>query len=239
MLTPLTTINETSNGYLYVASKDDRYLTSAIVSCETLKEYYPQAHVTLVTEPDFFDPSLMDIFDDVILGPSNNKRLKLWGLANSPYERTLYIDADCVIRHPDIAIVHDLLGDADIMLTRIRPYAGAFVYFPGGKLEDHCGVILFNNKEHTKTFMQKWWELWLLQESGEWKWDTTQYPDKDLRPWDQWSYWWLMNKTDSAIRREYFPEPDARWNFVNTYKSNECKPEDIVIYHHTINLRRE
>lgn len=228
--------NETNNGYLYAASKDTRYLTSAIISCETLKEVHPQAHVTLVTEPDFFESYLMDIFDDVILGPSN-KRLKLWALSQVSYDKTLYIDADCVIQHADIANVHDLLGDADIMLTRIRPYAGAQVYFPGGKLEDHCGVFLYNNKPHTRVFMKMWWEYWQGQESGSWTWDTNLYPDS-LRQWDQWSYWWLQNKTDYAIKRAYFPDPDARWNFVNTYKQSECPKDDIVIYHHTLNLKR-
>ena len=225
------------NGYLYAASKDIRYLTSAAYSCETLREQHPDAHVTLAIPKHFYDPFLEKYFDKILFSPDDNKRTKLWALSQTPYEKTLYIDADCVIKHPDIAHVHDLLGDHDIMLSRIRPYAGAFVYFPGGKLEDHCGVMLYNNSDKTIEFMKQWWELWQKQESGEWKWDTELYP-MDLKPWDQWSYWWLMNKTEYAIDRGYFPDPDARWNFVNTYKNSECPLEDIVIYHHTIDLKR-
>jgi len=84
--------------------------------------------------------------------------------------------------------------------------------------------------------MEQWWELWQKQKSGEWQWDTTLYPDEELRPWDQWSYWWLMNKTDHAVDRGYFPQPDSRWNFVHRYKAEECPKDKIVIYHHTINL---
>ena len=226
------------DGYLYAASGDERYLTSAVMSCESLKEYHSDAHVTLVVSEELYDNSLYHTFDQIIVAPTNDSRIKLWGLSRTPYQRTLYIDADCTIRHKDIAIVHDLLGDADIMLTKIRSYAGKFVFFRGGRLEDHCGVFLYNSKPHTIEFMHQWRELWLKQRSGEWQWDTELYPDKELRVWDQWTYWWLMNETEYAIKREYFPSPDARWNFVNFYKPDECPSEDIVIYHHTIDLGR-
>ena len=230
--------NLSVNGYLYVASKHAKYLTSAMYSAETLRDYYPEAQIAIVTEPSLYNEDLIDVFDKVIVGPEGNSRLKLWGLSHSPWKNTLYIDADCTIHHPDIANVFDLLGDNDIMLSKIRSYAGAFVHFPGGELSDHCGVILYNNKKHTIRFMSDWWQLWLKQESGEWKWDTDLYPDKELRPWDQWSFWWLINKHNYGLKKEYFPEPDARWNFVSTYKPEECPREDVVIYHHTIDLKR-
>ncbi len=224
------------DGYIYAASKHQKYVTSALYSAGTLRDYHPEAHITLYTEEEFLDSSLLDVFDNVVTeGAPSSKRLKLWALARTPYEKTLYIDADSAIQHADISKVFDELGDRDLMITKIRPYNGAFVYFPGGKLEDHCGVFLYNNKPHTIKFMQEWWNLWQKQESGEWKWDTSLYPDKELRPWDQWSYWWLMNKTDNDIDRGYF-DNDARWNYVNGY-IDECKPEDIVIYHHTVRLK--
>jgi len=226
------------DGYLYAASKHERYVTAAEYSAMSLRDFHPNAHITLHTEERFNRPSLLNVFDSVVTdGCPNNSRAKLWALSKTPYERTLYIDSDCEIVHTDISKVFDELGDHDIMLTKIRPYRGAFVYFPGGALEDHCGLFLYNNKPHTINFMQNWWDLWQVQQSGKWVWDTTLYPDKELRPWDQWSYWWLMNKTNHAIDRGYFSEPDARWNFVNGYKDEECPKEDIVIYHHTINMR--
>ena len=225
------------NGYIYVASRYERYLTSAVYSAESLREYHPEAHITLYTEERFYHDGLLDTFDHIVVDDvPNDSRAKLWALSRTPYEKTLYIDADSVIMHEDIATVFDYLGDHDLMLTKIRPYAGEFVYFPGGALEDHCGVILYNNKKQTINFMHQWWELWQKQKSGEWTWDTTLYPDEELRPWDQWSYWWLMNKTDHAVDRGYFPDPDARWNYVHRYKPTECHKDKIVIYHHTINL---
>jgi hypothetical protein len=225
------------DGYLYVASRYERYLTSAEYSAASLKDHHPDANITLFTEERFYHDGLLDTFDIVVTeGVPNDSRAKLWALSKTPYDRTLYIDADSVIQHADIANVFDELGDHDIMLTKIRPYRGAFVNFPGGSLDDHCGVFLYNNEEHTINFMRQWWELWKVQKSGKWQWDTTLYPDAELRPWDQWSYWWLQNKTNHAIDREYFPFPDARWNFVHGYKPEECAKEDIVIYHHTLDV---
>ena len=226
------------DGYIYVASRYERYLTSAEYSAASLKDYHPNAHITLFTEERFYHDGLYDTFDHIIVdGVPNDSRAKLWALSRTPYDRTLYIDADSVIQHADIAKVFDELGDADIMLTKIRPYAGAFVYFPGGALEDHCGVLLYNNEKHTINFMKQWWALWQVQKPGKWQWDTELYPDAELRPWDQWSYWWLQNKTNYAIDREYFPYPDARWNFVHQYKPEECPKDEIVIYHHTLDMK--
>lgn len=225
------------NGYIYVATKHQRYVTAAEYSASSLRDFHPDAHITLYTEEQYLTDALLDLFDNVVTdGCPRDSRAKLWALSRTPYKNTLYLDADSVIMHEDIANVFEHMGDSDIVLTKIRPYAGAYVYFPGGALEDHCGVFLYNNKPRTLEFMRQWWALWQQQKSGKWQWDTSLYPDEKLRPWDQWSYWWLMNKTDLAIKRDYFPEPDARWNYVHLYR-DECPKEDIVIYHHTIDLK--
>jgi hypothetical protein len=90
---------------------------------------------------------------------------------------------------------------------------------------------MYKNNEKTLRFMREWWDLYQKQDSGEWKWDTKIYPE-ELRPWDQWSYWWLQNKTEFKINSKYF-EDDARWNFVNGYRYSETDKE-IIIYHHTV-----
>lgn len=227
-----------TNGYVYVASRYEKYATSAEYSALTLKDYYPEANITLFTQDHLVQSRFTDVFDNIITKDCpDSSRAKLWALPQTPYKKTLYIDADSAIQHEDIANVFDLLTDEhDILITKIRKYNGVFHTFPGGELIDHCGVFLYNDHPRTLTFMQQWWELWQKQKSGEWTWDTDLYPE-DLRPWDQWSYWWLQNKTDYRIRRGYFPDPDARWNFVNGYRPDECPKEDIVIYHHTVDLK--
>lgn len=221
-----------NNGFIIVASVEKKFLISAKYCAETLKEYYPSAKVTLFTESDWVSEDLYDIFDDVIGEAPNHIRAKLWALSKTPYDLTVYLDADCEIMSEDIKNIFEQIDDeTDILLTKIRPYHGKIVYFPGGKLTDHCGLFLYRKNEKTIKFMEEWWKLYQKQISGIWNWDTNLYPE-ELRPWDQWTYWWLQNKTDFKINRKYFND-DARWNFVNGYKKTETE-KDIIIYHHTV-----
>ena len=94
-----------NNGYLVVASRKKSFYRLAINCLESLKDYYPDARCCLVTEEKFLD-GREDIADDLIFC-DNHYRAKLWGMANSPYDITMYIDADSEIEHEDIAIVFD------------------------------------------------------------------------------------------------------------------------------------
>lgn len=172
------------------------------------------------------------MFDKVVGGAPHDKRAKLWALDKTPYDLTVYLDADVEIMHEDIQKIFDQIDEeTDLLITKIRGYNGKISVFPGGELTDHCGLFMYRSNTQTIEFMKQWWILYQKQQSKEWQWDTTLYPE-ELRKWDQWSYWWLQNKTEYAIRRKYFPD-DARWNFVNGYKASETdKP--IVIYHHTV-----
>lgn len=230
------------NGFLFVASLDKKYLKSAILSAESLRDYYPDANIALFTHEEWLvDQDLTDLFDFIYTKDvPKHKRAKLWALDKTPFELTAYIDADMEFMHEDIQTIWDQMpNDKDILLTKIRDYAGALVYFDknsedkseANRLLDHCGFFLYRNNEKTMAFMKEWWELYHKQNAREWNWDTSKYPEA-LRPWDQWTYWWLMNKTDFAIKRGYF-EDDARWNFVNVYHNNETN-KPIIIYHHTI-----
>lgn len=220
------------NGFILVASKNKKYLTSAVFAAESLKEYWPEAKVSLFTQEDFYHKSLESVFDSINYDAPRNQRAKLWALDKTPYNITTYLDADVEIMHEDIKLIFDLIAPkTDILLTKIRPYNGKITKFPGGELTDHCGLFMYRSNKRTLEFMKQWWLLWQEQENKTWKWDTTLYPEA-LRPWDQWTYWWLQNKTTYKINHDYFPD-DARWNFVNGYKSTETdKP--IVIYHHTV-----
>jgi hypothetical protein len=222
-----------NNGFIYVASLNKKFLSGATYSAISLKEYYPDAHITLFTIKEWVTDDLYEIFDNVIFEDvPNNKRAKLWALSRTPYDTTVYLDADTEIQHEDICLLFDQFkNDADIMLTKIRGYGTKISEFPGGSLTDHCGVFVYKKNDKTIRFMEEWYDRYLKQESGEWQWDTNLYPE-ELRPWDQWTYWWLQNKTNYTIKREFLDD-DVRWNFVNTYREDETdKP--IVVYHHTI-----
>jgi len=226
-------MEKANKGFLYVATVNKKFLAGAIYSAISLKDYYPEAHITLFTDKRWVTDDLYDIFDNVVYEDvPDNIRAKLWALSKTPYKNTVYLDSDTEIQHEDIHLLFDQYkNNADIMITEIRPYSGKISSFPGGNLTDHCGMFMYKKNKRTMAFMKEWYDLYLKQASGEWQWDTALYPE-ELRPWDQWTYWWLQNKTDFKIKREFLDD-DARWNFINTYREDETdKP--IVVYHHTI-----
>ena len=222
-----------SKGFLVVATKDRRYLNSAIFLADSIKDHYPEAKITLFTEEAWKEENDMShLFETVVYGDFNHIRTKLYALTQTPYDITCYLDADMYCEHEDISLVFDQIDEsADIAMTEIRPYNGAISKFKGGELTLHCGMFLYHKTPKVIEFMEQWWNLYQKQISGEWKWDTDLYPER-LRPWDQWSFWWLQNKTDHKLTVQILDD-DARWNFVIGYKADECK-QPIVLRHERI-----
>lgn len=236
-----------SRGYVVVGTTKRFFYMSAINCIESLKSYYPEAHVTLFTEERFLDGQEW-IADKVEFVP-DHKRSKLLGMAKTPYEETFYIDCDCQIEHEDIAKVFDELEDYDMVFTGLPPdrhYCYAEVYFPGATKSDGSkggfelcgGVCLYSMKNPLmKEFMDEWHDLTIRQYDGLW-WpkdengeeDTKNYPDSFKR-WDQFSLWWLLNKEEKyrSLKVGIF-EDDARWNFFNGYLFEHNK-DPVVIRH--------
>ena len=225
-----------NNGFLYVASLDERYLTAAKYSASSLRDYWPDANITLFTHSKWIKESDNILFNNIVTeNVPQHKRAKLWALSKTPYDLTCYMDVDTWVEHDDIKdIFKQHKKSSDITITRARAYAAAIdSKFNGNELEDHCGLFIYNNKKKTLNFMNQWWKLYLKQESKEWKWDTSLYPEY-LRPWDMWTYWWLQNMTEHKIKRSYFSKPDARWNFVHIYNEEELMKTEPVILHRPI-----
>lgn len=236
-----------TKGFVVVASRSKFFYLSAINLIETIKAYYPEAHVTLFTEKKFFDGQ--ERFADNVEPVDSHKRAKIDGMARTPYDVTCYIDADCDVEHEDIAKVWDELKDYDMLFTGLpedRHYCYAEVYFPGATKPDGTkggfdlcgGVCLYNSKNPlVKEFMRDWYDLTVKQYAGQWwpkdengKDDLKNYP-ASFKRWDQFSLWWLVNKEPkySSLKVGIF-EDDARWNFYNGYKFNHnIKP--VVIRH--------
>ncbi|MAL52487.1 MAG: hypothetical protein CMQ68_00055 [Gammaproteobacteria bacterium] len=225
-----------NNGFVYVASKHKEFINAARFSANSLRDHWPEANITLYTHNDWVAESDNTLFNNIITKDvPNHKRAKLWALDKTPYELTCYIDCDTYIIHDDIKEIfnqHDY--DSDISLTKARRYAASIESkFKGGELTDHCGLFIYNNKNHTLNFMKQWWLLYCKQDKGEWIWDTELYPEY-LRKWDMWTYWWLQNKTEHKIKRSYFPHPDARWNFIYVYDKKELDESEAVIIHQPV-----
>ena len=227
------------NGFLIVASLVEEYVRSASFCAGSIKDNYPEAHITLVVPPKlrhFADETCFDLIisdEDV----PDDGRTKLYGLSRTPYKNlTVYVDADMECWHPDVATVWDQMPeDADMLITRIRPYNGKIHKWPTGEMLYHGGFFIYRNTPFMINFMKQWYTDYRKQKNEPWPYPDHEIPI-DLRPWDQFTLWKMMNIDKLPINVQVFKD-DARWNFVNGYYPTETK-SPIIFWHHTIPSRR-
>ena len=222
-----------NKGYIYVASVNKAYYYAAKKSAESLLDFYPEAKITLFTHDFWVEPEDYEMFDQVITeGCPENIRAKLWALSKTPYDVTMYIDADTVIEHEDIAIAFDYIEENDILFTRNRPYNAKITKL--SETEEmiyHCGLFIYKSNPQTFKLMDDWYDQFMEQNKPNWVSDP--YP-WEVRKWDTFSMWYLLNKTEQNVKVGEFPQPDARWNFVWGYFDNELQGSERVILHYTI-----
>jgi hypothetical protein len=245
-----------SKGFVVVASNKKFFYLSAINLIESIKYFYPEAHVTLYTQEEFLDGQ--EECADNVEFIQEHTRAKLDGMARSPYDQTFYIDADCEVEHEDIATVFDHLGDNDLVFTGLpadRHYCYAEVFFPGATKEDGtpggfelCGGVCLYNMANplVKEFMRDWYDLTVKQYSGEW-WprkadgseDLENYP-ASFKRWDQFSLWWLVNREPKYkdLKVAIF-EDDARWNFFNGYRYPHNEKPVVIRHFSNVKAKRD
>ncbi len=223
-----------NNGFLYVASLRKGYYRAAKNSAISLRDYYPEANITLFTHEDWVQEEDYDIFDNIITEDvPRHKRAKLWALDKTPYDLTLYVDCDTEIEHEDIKNVFDLIpDDVDILFTANRPYNAALTKLSETEeMTEHCGLFLYRNNEQTLKLMTSWWGEYIKQnEPG---YDMLHYPES-AKQWDTFTMWRLLTYGNTGVRHARFPEPDARWNYISGYKEEELQGQPAVIYHYTL-----
>ena len=235
-------MTEPTKGYVIVASRKKYFYISALNLIDSIREFYPDANVCLVTEEKFVDDRGRKEVD-VIIHCDDHKRAKLKGMALSPWDITFYIDADTECEHEDIEHIFDEMGDYDLLFTGLpeeRSYCYAELKFPGGQFELCGAVCLYDmRKQMVREFMDDWYDLTVRQYEGSWwptkedgTWDNDLYP-RTLARWDQFSLWWLVNKEPRYKDLKVgILEDDARWNFFSRYKYQHNK-KPVVIRHYS------
>lgn len=233
-------MTQPTKGYLLVASSHPNFYSLAINCAESILDYNPEAKITLFTEERFMD-SRTDIFDNVFFC-SDHYRSKLYGMANTPYDITFYIDVDSEIEHEDISNVFNCLGNSDLVFTPINKdneYAYVSPYFNERK-EDfysfklHGGFCLYDSRNPlVKDFMSDWWEYYQLQYADKWWPDDQETYPKHLKKWDQFTLWWLVNKVPKYkdLKINIFDDW-ARWNWACTYTDTRTHIDKPVIIRH-------
>ena len=230
-----------TKGYLVVGSKKYQFYKFAINLVESIKDYNPEAKVCLVTEERFLD-GRERVADDLLLCGSG-VREKLWGMANSPYDLTFYIDADSEVIHEDIAKVWDELGDNDMVFSGLpedRWYIFKDTQFPGGTFT-LCGAVCLYDSSNplVMEFMQDWYDYFVKQDNNTWwplneqgEFDYALYPEQ-LSCWDQFTLWWLTEKVDKykELKVGIF-EDDLKWNYWALLDRTKHPMADDVVIHH-------
>jgi hypothetical protein len=234
---------EPSKGYLIVASRTKKFYKMGINLIRSLKDFYPEAQVCFVTEKLFCDGN--ESIADHLFYCGDNHREKLWALSQTPFDITMYIDADCEILHEDIKNAFKMLDGHDLMFTPLT--VGRAHYFKkskwdNGRLELNGGVFVYDIRNPLiKDFMNDWFYYYRQQQLGIWwpdlkdgKPDYDKHP-KHLKAWDQFTLWWLINKNSKYknIKLKLFDD-DERWNWYSSYTEIENKSgKDIIVYHYS------
>lgn len=244
-------MNTPSKGFVIVASKNSNFYTYAVNLMESIKDFYPEALITLVTEERFIDERADEA--DQIIFCDNHYRAKLWGMSQSPYDITMYVDADMDCEHEDITKVWDELGDRDMVFHELTPerekyYAiREFRYDDGIEKFTLCGgVCLYRSGNPlVREFMEEWFELFNKQHNNMWipEGFEKQQWDRDLKHFDQTTLWWLTEKEEKYkdLKIGIFRD-DIRWNYFTQYgyeglKSIEGKPP--ILRHYSGSLKKD
>lgn len=236
-------MSKSYNGYLVVASNRSSFYSVAINLLESIRDYYPEANLCLVTEERFCDGR--ETVADHVIHCDNHYRAKLWGMSQTPFDKTFYIDADMECVSEDIANVFDELKGDDMVFTglpRDRWYAFKDTEFPGGTFKLCGGVCLYDSSNPlVMEFMHDWFEYYDKQYNGIWwptdengHFDKKNYPHH-LKIWDQFTLWWLTEREEKykELNVRIF-DNDLRWNYwVILDRKRNPMPEDVVLLHYS------
>jgi len=231
--------NFPDNGFVIVASKHQRFYKAAVDCAESVKLFWPEAHITIfVDHEEWIKPTDYNHADHIVHWEvPNHIRAKLWSLGQTPYKGiTCYLDADMTCQHEDVEnIFEQLPEDLDLLFTKIRPYNAKVTKLSNTEeMTMHCGMFLYRNKPKVIALMNSWYGEYLKQnkrKDNSWVNDIGNYPD-DVRKWDTFTMWKLLTYSDHGV---FWDESlHIRWNFINGHSYDELEDEEIVFWHYTI-----
>lgn len=198
---------KSDTGFIYVASRNRLYYELGLISCQTLRDYHPDAHVTLFTHEKFLDKR-SEIFDTVITNIPIHMRAKMWCMARTPYERTLYNDCDSMIQHKDVRKIHDFLDQDDgydmffgnNLVYTVGNLKWAYIDKAGKISVDYHGSLCgYRKTDLTLDFHQTWFDKYLEQIRTPWPYSKDHY--KEWQQFDMFTLWRLSCKRFPEFER--------------------------------------
>lgn len=185
---------ECEEGFIYVATKHIMFYEMALLSAQTLRDYHKTANITLFTHEKFVDERAYKLFDKVITNIPIHHRAKMWGMARTPYQRTLYNDCDSFIRHGDIKKIISHLDDGTDMFfgTCLGYTVGSMKWLyidKQRKIEPkyHGSLCGYTKTDLTIDFMQTWFDEYLKQITTPWAYEANH--NKEWKQFDMFTLW--------------------------------------------------
>jgi hypothetical protein len=156
-------IEKMSHGAIYIVTQDPRYVALLQASAERLKQMMPELPITVFSQFPVSSPC----FERVIrVEPSSDgfyDKTRL--IRESPYERTIFVDADIYVAQPfpelfslldrfDCAATHEEYLDTDWFHRYPRPD------IPSSFPEFNTGILLFRRTRPVDQLFTQWSDLY-------------------------------------------------------------------------------
>lgn len=183
---------ESPNGFIYVASRNVLYYELGLLSAQSLKDFSPDTHITLFTHEKFLDKRC-EIFDRVITDIPVHYRAKMWCMARTPYQRTIYNDCDSQICHRDVSKMFDFLDNCDLfcgsnLLYTVGSIKWAYIDIARNHIPKYHGSMWgYHNTELIRDFMQTWFDEYIKQITNPWPEPDKYYPE--WQKFDMFTLW--------------------------------------------------
>ena len=151
-----------TTGVIYVAIGDE-FVDEACRSALSLKSNMPNVHVTLFSghevESCHFD-TWLPLETREVSDHRSNLSAKILGMSRSPYDYTLFLDADTYVCD-DISELFELLDHFDIAASHasIREAYSLCTRVPACFPEFNTGVVLFRKSSQMSRFFRDWIRL--------------------------------------------------------------------------------
>lgn len=162
-----------STGAVYIITQDPRYVDMLLTAATSLKRAMPELPITAFSQ----FPVESSLFENVIrVEPTADGFYdKCSFVRNSPYDRTLLIDADTYVLEPiselfslldhfDCAATHEEYLNTDWHNRYLRPD------IPSSFPEFNTGVLLLKRSERCDRLLEKWGDLYrrfILEKPGQ------------------------------------------------------------------------
>jgi len=188
---------DSDKGFIYVASKSYIYYELAIIACQSLKDCFPESNVTLFTHEKFVDKRA-EIFDNVIVEIPIHYRAKMWCMARTPYDRTIYIDVDSQVKRKKVKDMFNFLDDHDMFFGKPEPYTVADIKWSHMDKAMtivppyHGALCGYKKSDIVIDFMQTWFDEYVKQYTQPWPYGDLHYPE--WKVFDMFTLWRMTSK---------------------------------------------